>query len=69
MYKNAYITIICIKNILLDFISQLLEGMNYTIVQINCLFTIPKSVVFRKFYIQPTPSESIKLSLGLVFAH
>ena len=32
------------------------------IVQRNCLFTIPKSVVFRKFHIQPTLSESIKLT-------
>ena len=33
----------------------------FTIVLINCLFTFPKSVVFRKFHIQPTLSEAIKL--------
>ena len=32
-----------------------------TVLVSNCLFTIPKSVVFPKFYIQPTMSESIKL--------
>ena len=33
----------------------------FTIVLINCLFTIHKSVVFSMFHIQPTLTESIKL--------
>ena len=43
----------------------------FTIVLSNCLFIIPKSVVSRPFHIQPTLSESIKLSSshGLVFAY